>query len=437
MGGDAAGAPSRLMQGSDAARDLAARTDADEIADAVSAEIMQEVYGDWAEDGGFVEAMETCTRETVRAIVDMFAGHMEPRQANPSGALAFANLSAELGIPVSMLERKYWVGVAAFWRNWFRRAVAESARTGTPLPELVEKPTELLFAYIDHVLMSVVSRYDSARSEMVRSREHLRRAVLARVLEGKEDGHAAEVEEALGYPLASTHLALVVEGAHRGQLERQLVSWQETAAASATLLLQRGARRWVVWLGRSAPYTARDLQDVCGALAGSGLRVAVGEPWPGTDGLRRSYEEASKAAGVQRALGLAMEAVVSYRDVRLEALLLADEESARRFVAEELGPLAGSNARLERIRETLFASLATGSQVSAAALLGVHENTVRNRIRQAEEMLPGAMTGRRIEVQVALRLERALRQEAARRSAPSDQLNGAGDSTATPIAAPA
>lgn len=42
--------------------------------------------------------------------------------------------------------------------------------------------------------------------------------------------------------------------------------------------------------------------------------------------------------------------------------------------------------------------------MSAAATLGVHENTIRNRIRQAEELLDAPLATRRIELQVALRL---------------------------------
>jgi hypothetical protein len=61
-----------------------------------------------------------------------------------------------------------------------------------------------------------------------------------------------------------------------------------------------------------------------------------------------------------------------------------------------------------RLRETLLTWLATGSHVSAAALLGVHENTIRNRVHQAEELLGVALHQRRIELQVALRLERVL-----------------------------
>jgi DNA-binding PucR family transcriptional regulator len=38
----------------------------------------------------------------------------------------------------------------------------------------------------------------------------------------------------------------------------------------------------------------------------------------------------------------------------------------------------------------------------------VHENTVRNRLRAAEELLGVPLTGRRTELMVALRLERLL-----------------------------
>jgi DNA-binding PucR family transcriptional regulator len=95
-------------------------------------------------------------------------------------------------------------------------------------------------------------------------------------------------------------------------------------------------------------------------------------------------------------------------DVRLESLLLRDTARARQFVESELGTLASNDAVAKRLRETLLTWLATGSHVSAAALLDVHENTIRNRLRQAEEMLGVALHQRRIELQVALRLERVL-----------------------------
>jgi len=130
----------------------------------------------------------------------------------------------------------------------------------------------------------------------------------------------------------------------------------------------------------------------------------VCEPGAGLAALRRTREQALEAARGQRALGAGGHKCLWAREVRLESLLLNDEERAREFVAEELGQLAASDPQAQRLRETLLAWLATGSHVSAAAILGVHENTVRNRIRTAEDLLGTSLLPRRTELQVALRL---------------------------------
>jgi DNA-binding PucR family transcriptional regulator len=96
----------------------------------------------------------------------------------------------------------------------------------------------------------------------------------------------------------------------------------------------------------------------------------------------------------------------------LETFLLENPDSARRFVRDELGGLAAGTERAQRIRDTLLAWLAVGSQARAATELGVHENTVRLRIRVAGEELGTALTERRTELLVALRLCEALGPEA-------------------------
>jgi DNA-binding PucR family transcriptional regulator len=164
----------------------------------------------------------------------------------------------------------------------------------------------------------------------------------------------------------------------------------------------------VVWLGRPAGYGPSELSRLRRALTRTDVTVAVSEPGSGLGGLRRTRQQAIEAARVQHALGAAGERCLWARDVRLEALLLSDETRARSFLAEELGDLAASDPTAVRLRETLLAWLATGSHVSAAAMLHVHENTVRNRIRSAEEILGTPLLPRRIELQVALRLERVL-----------------------------
>jgi len=51
------------------------------------------------------------------------------------------------------------------------------------------------------------------------------------------------------------------------------------------------------------------------------------------------------------------------------------------------------------------------SHAGAAGILGVHKNTVRNRLRDVEEILGTPLSSRSAEVQVALRLDRILRRE--------------------------
>lgn len=385
------------------ARDLAARVDVDAVAAGVAAEILRTCYAAHAEDDAFVAALQRSVHANIGAIRGLLAGQLELEGVQPTEALAFAELSAALAIPVATLERAYLVGVADFWRQWFDRCEAEAAEHGVPLAALLRDSTLLVFAYIDHVLIAVISRYDQARTEMIRTREHLRRTALGRILAGEDAGDRLEVERALGYPVLLHHVAVALEAPERRAAEERAQALREAVGATDALVHQSGARSWTVWLGRPSPPAPREVEALRAALAG--CRAAISEPWPGADGLRRTHEEATAAAAIRD------DGVVLYRDVRLDVLLLADEARARRFVAEELGGLAGPDPRLRLIREALLVWLSTGSHVSAGARIGVHENTVRNRVRQAEELLPEGVTlQRRTELQVALRVQRVLGQ---------------------------
>ncbi|EHN12343.1 hypothetical protein PAI11_07630 [Patulibacter medicamentivorans] len=394
----------------DGARALAREVDGERLARLVSDAIAAEVFPDRLQDSGFREALDGCVHENVRSVVLLFEGRLTLEDVNPLSALAFADLVAELGIPVSVLERTYWVGVARLWQAWFDLVVASGPSDGE-LPALLGEPTTLLFAYVDLMLGAVVSRHDATRRDLLRTREHLRRTVLAEVLDGRASEQSDELDRALGYRMRGTHVALVIELGTRQRVESEVAAYQEAARATGSVLLQEGARTWVAWLGRADSYGEGELTALRRALQAGGARIAVGEPATGIDGFRRSREQALRAARVQRALEPTVDrlaAVTWYADVRLEALLLADERCARQYVVEELGPLAADDVRCARMRETLLAWLSTGTQAGTAASLGLHENTVRHRIRQAEALLPGVLSQRRTELQVALRLERIL-----------------------------
>ena len=103
--------------------------------------------------------------------------------------------------------------------------------------------------------------------------------------------------------------------------------------------------------------------------------------------------------------------VTRYDDVALAALASADVPHAREFVTTELGVLASGDDQSRRLAATLRVYLEENmSPLHASQRLGVHENTITNRIRAAQELLPHPIEQRAAELQVALRLLRLARE---------------------------
>jgi DNA-binding PucR family transcriptional regulator len=125
-----------------------------------------------------------------------------------------------------------------------------------------------------------------------------------------------------------------------------------------------------------------------------GIHAALGNPGEGVGGFASTHAEALEARRVAT-LGRAPARVTLYRDVDLVSLLSGDVGRARRFVEAELGPLAADDDATLRLRATLRAYLDEGSSlVGTARRLGIHENTVKYRVRRCEEAL-GRPTGER------------------------------------------
>jgi DNA-binding PucR family transcriptional regulator len=97
--------------------------------------------------------------------------------------------------------------------------------------------------------------------------------------------------------------------------------------------------------------------------------------------------------------------VTQYDEVALDALASVGVEHAREFVQSELGQLAASDDHSRRLSATLRVYLEENmSPLRASQRLGVHENTITNRIRAAQELLPRPIERRSCELLVALRL---------------------------------
>jgi DNA-binding PucR family transcriptional regulator len=100
--------------------------------------------------------------------------------------------------------------------------------------------------------------------------------------------------------------------------------------------------------------------------------------------------------------------VTRYPEIALAALATTDLEQARNFVQRRLGPLAAADNTSVRLRETLRAYLDEGaSHGRAANRLSIHENTVRYRVRQAEDLLGRPVGPGDLDFRVALELAEA------------------------------
>jgi DNA-binding PucR family transcriptional regulator len=117
---------------------------------------------------------------------------------------------------------------------------------------------------------------------------------------------------------------------------------------------------------------------------------------------RRVAQRAKKRSG----------SLTRYSRVALASLASADLEEARWLVERELGPLACDDDDMLRLAATLRVYFEEGSSLERAARrLGVHKNTVNNRVRRARELLGPSLDERPLEVQVALVLSRLVRDD--------------------------
>ena len=92
-----------------------------------------------------------------------------------------------------------------------------------------------------------------------------------------------------------------------------------------------------------------------------------------------------------------------FADVAPIAMMCADLDSARAWVAETLGPLAGASERNEGLRETARVFLRSGGSYTATAdELFLHRNSVQCRVRQAEELHGRPLNDARLDVELAL-----------------------------------
>jgi DNA-binding PucR family transcriptional regulator len=344
------------------------------------------------DDPDFVELTLQSYHHQLRFLCAGLADGLDlDRRDPPAMALEEARSAAGLGIQLSAIERGYRICHRMLFEDvleWAADHIGDSALRA----DVLRAASRRLFEYFDWLTIHVSTTYERERELLVRDRERRRRRLVASLLDGEPvDGGQ------LGYDLARDHLAVIAWGSAP---ERTLAALREHTGLSLLSVAGTDTTAWG-WLGAPRLRDA-ELRAVCGFEPPVHAHVGLGEVGHGVDGFRLSHRQAWNAYRVARGTGAE---VTWYADVALLALTLQDPRLAREFVTRELGPLAGPDARSRELRSTLVAYFARGhNATAAAAVLGVHDRTVLNRIRAIEDRLGHPITARREELAVALRL---------------------------------
>jgi PucR C-terminal helix-turn-helix domain len=385
-------------------RSLAAAIDADALSAHLTDVMLEEVYGHVVEPEGLRELLQTATLEKVSCLQKLIAGTITLDDVDAPAALLFAAEVGGQGISEQAFERSYRVGQEALWKWWMSVVDQHAGIDGVSALEVARCSIPLLFGFVDRMLFLSLGAYHTAVAQRHQTLEHRRLRLVEQLLEGTLDSPGADAERFLGYAFAGHHLAGVLDAPQAGADGPLIATLKEVGNAADLLVLEAANGPTEFWLRLRAPLGAAVHARLHAAAIESGRRLALGAVGPGLAGFRQTIATARDAATVQAMLADHAPRVIWAEDVRVEMLALRDRSGARAMVRDELGIALDEGLLTPRMRQTLDAWLVSGSYVGAAAMLGVHEQTVRQRLRRLEGALGRPLNDRRTELHVALRL---------------------------------
>jgi hypothetical protein len=362
-------------------------------------ERLKQTLPTWMVDTVFAdEEIAEFVRASLRTELRGFRRGILPERCPEVDAFG-AQAAAKVG-ELKLLLSGYRISQMALWEMWFD-SVERSVKGAQERNELLRHGSDYFFRYAALLSDYVTDLYQRELEQAVRTGEQRRFHAIRNLLEGK--------------PLVGSPLDVDLEQHHLG-----LVAWGEGGEAAARELATVLGRpllaigplndSWWGWLSGSNPLGPGDERELKRFQAPSGAGIALGLEAFGEAGFRATNRQALRARWVARKTD---RSVVFYADVAVEALASDNQADARAFVAHELRGIDDDSPSSQRIRETIVAYFAAEhNAASAAAVLGVHQQTVANRLRAAEERLGRPVGARRVELETALRLRACLSRDA-------------------------
>ena len=318
-----------------------------------------------------------------------------------------ARTLARRGFELPVLLAVYRIGQRSAWQF-----ITETRVTAIADPELraavLMQLWPRLASWLDTMVEALIVTFAGERDQWQRGARARRAETVRNILAGQ----AVDTDEAttaLSYPLRQRHTAFVVwvdDDVVDTDVQRLLdvtpVAISAALGADRPLTISSGAR--TVWCWSATTGTSKVLSDNDIAALPEFVHVSAGTCHPGVDGFRRSHADALAAQTVAHRRGAK---AIRYADVELACLTagIAGEDGMSTLVRRELGTLAAADDSTARLRDTLLLYLAhAGDARAVGEILNLHPNTVRYRIRQAEQLLGHSADQRRVYVELALHI---------------------------------
>jgi DNA-binding PucR family transcriptional regulator len=357
------------------------------------------------EDEDIRELLYASSHANLVTAVDIFTHGIPVDQVEvPAAAAHYVRRMAQRDVPVESLLRAYRLGGALFLQ-WWLRAVERHEPTARTLLAATQHTALVASDYIDRISQTLVEIYDEER-KLWTQRAAATRSVQVRTVLLDEDLDVATAEALTGHRMHGTHVGVVAwstatdsgrDVESTGQLLAEITGRQPLAVLADDRTL---------WAWVSGPNPASvDVAALDAELRRrrSSVRIAVGGPAVGLIGFRASHHEALAAQRVANIRGDDSPAVTAFADVAISTFLARDLRAARRWVADVLGGLATDDDAMAELRRTVLHFLQTGSSLTEAAVrLHLHKNTVRYRLRKAEDVRGRPISDRRLDVETAL-----------------------------------
>jgi hypothetical protein len=321
------------------------------------------------------ELVRSC-RDNLELLFATLAGVPAPHTYGPQET---GRRRAEQGIPLEMTLRGYRIGGRFIWNVLLRNADRNAAAMEALLPA-----AEVVWAMIDDYSEILTESVRETIADQARRDTQLRTAVLGNILDGSlGDGPTLwEAATVLGLPHRGIFVVVAAETRQPGA---------EPLPRVEQALRARGVRSgWRLDTDRQVGVLAlrrpSEIGAVCQLMAElATARVGVSVVFSDLESAPRALRQARLACSANAPTS---REVLRYEQDPVAILLASAPDAGRVFGHAVLQPVLAQPAAdravlLETLRQW-FAE--NGSTSAAAAVLHVHRNTVRYRLRRIEEL---------------------------------------------------